>query len=239
MQTYPLLMRSGLMFLGHDGLWLVDTGSPASFGPCDSVELAGIRFELARSLMGFSAEKISALVGFEIAGLLGTDVINRLDWLFDLPAGRVTVSTEPLPVEGPSIEMADIMGVPLIPVEVGGRPLRAIFDTGAELSYLPRECFNGVAPNGRFRDFNPVLGSFEVDVYSLDARIGGIPFTLRSAPIPENLGLLQTAFSMAGAQALIGIQVLESQPTLYSPRRQRLVTQLVISSEKLGTLGEN
>lgn len=222
MQTYPLQFRSGLMFLEHDGLWLVDTGSPVSFGPRDSVELAGVRFELARSLMGFSVEKISALVGFEIAGLLGTDVINRLDWLFDLPSGLVTVSTEPLQLEGPSIEIRDLMGVPVIPVEVGGRPLQAIFDTGAELSYLPRECFDGLSPHGRFRDLNPVLGSFEVDVYCLDARIGGIPFTLRSAPTPENLGLLQMAFRMAGAQGLLGIDIFRIRPVLYLPRRNLL-----------------
>ncbi|MGB9609640.1 MAG: hypothetical protein ACPL7M_01600 [Bryobacteraceae bacterium] len=222
MQDYPLHFRSGLMFLDHGGLWLLDSGSPSSFSERESLELEGRGFELAGSLMGFNAEKISDLVGFEVAGLLGTDVMNELDWLFDLPAGRVTVSTEPLPVAGPSIELDGIMGVPVIPAEVGGKHCQVILDTGAELSYFPVEFFDGLAPNGRFHDFNPVLGAFDVDVYCLEARIAGLPFNLRSATIPENFGLLRMAFQMAGAHGLLGIQVFQSQPVLYAPRQERL-----------------
>lgn len=222
MQTYPLHLRSGLMFLEHGGLWLIDTGSPTSFSAHESIELDGARFGLRRSLLGYTADRISELVGFEIAGLLGNDVLSELDWQFDLTAGRATVSAEPLPMEGASIPLDSFMGTPIIAAEVGGRPCRLILDTGAELSYFPPEFFHGLAPNGRFRDFNPLLGWFDVDLYSLEARVAGIPFTLRSAPIPDNPGVLQMAFSMAAVQGLVGIQILQGQLTLYCPRQRRL-----------------
>ncbi len=222
MSEYPLQLRSGLMFLSHDGLWLLDTGSPVSFSAREEIELAGRRFSLARDLMGHSAENISQLVSFEVAGLLGNDVIGELDWRFDLPSEQVTVSTEPLPIEGPSIELSEILGVPVLPAEVGGQARRVLLDTGAELSYFPPQFFDGLSANGRFRDYNPVLGWFEVDLYSLDARIGDIPFTLRCAPVPEGFGLLQMTFQMAGAEGLVGIQILSSHQVLYSPRRSLL-----------------
>jgi hypothetical protein len=210
------------MFLEHGGLWLIDTGAPTSFSARESIELDGARFGLRRSLLGYTADKISDLVGFEIAGLLGNDVLSELDWQFDLTAGRATVSAEPLPMEGDSIPLATFRGTPIIAAEVGGRPCRLILDTGAELSYFPAEFFHGLAQNGRFRDFNPLLGWFDVDLYSLEARIAGIPFTLRGAPIPKDFGLLEMAFHLAGAQGLVGIQILQGQPTLCRPRQQQL-----------------
>ncbi|GIU77639.1 MAG: hypothetical protein KatS3mg005_0877 [Bryobacteraceae bacterium] len=222
LQTYPLHLRSGLMFLEHGGLWLIDTGSPTSFSARESIELDGARFGLERSLLGYTADRISELVGFEIAGLLGNDVLSELDWQFDLKAGRATVSAEPLPMEGASIPLDSFMGTPIISAEVGGGPCRLILDTGAELCYFPAEFFRGLAPNGRFRDFNPLLGWFDVDLYSLEARIASIPFTLRSAPIPGDAGMLQLAFRMAGATGLAGIQVFLGRSAFYSPRQQRL-----------------
>ncbi|MCS6954476.1 MAG: hypothetical protein RMK57_16805 [Bryobacterales bacterium] len=219
MTSYPLVLRAGLMVLEHDGLWLIDTGAPTSFSPRPHITLAGQQFNLADSLLGYTAEKISELLGFEIAGLLGTDVVHGLDWIFDLPAGKATISDEPLAVSGNAVDLHCTLGVPVIPATVRGRSCRVIFDTGAELSYFPPEFLSGLSSNGQFRDFNPAIGWFDTDVYSLEAEIASYPVTLRASRVSEDLGLMSMAFRMTDAEGLVGIQLCREFRIHYAPRR--------------------
>jgi len=222
MWTYPLTLRR-LMVLEQEGLWVIDTGSPVSFGDRESLDLGGRRFHLMRNFMGVSPEKLSDLLGFRVNGLLGNDVISGFYWVFDLPNGTTTLSTDTLALQGHTIQSRAVFGMPAIPVTVGEETMEALLDTGAELSYFPPELLNGCGTGEMFRDFNPAMGWFDVELHTLPVRIGNANFVLRAGAIGENLGLLRMTLSGAGASALIGNQIFRDHRIGYAPRRNLLV----------------
>jgi hypothetical protein len=84
---YPLHFRAKHLFLELDArLWLVDTGSPMSFGAPGEVAIADRRFQLTPAFHGLNATSLSASVGVDCAGLLGADVLNEFDFRLDTGA---------------------------------------------------------------------------------------------------------------------------------------------------------
>lgn len=63
MQTQtPLITQNGHLFARIDGRdWIVDTGSPASFGNQTTLSLAGQSFSVASGHMGLTAGALSDL----------------------------------------------------------------------------------------------------------------------------------------------------------------------------------
>lgn len=56
MQQYPIARVSGhLLAIFGEERWLLDTGSPVSFGRSRSLELDGQRFAIAREALGLDA----------------------------------------------------------------------------------------------------------------------------------------------------------------------------------------
>ena len=89
MTTLPLHECNGYLFLEIAGSpWLLDTGSPTSFGSGGGLTIDGERFELPPARGGLTAEGIAGYCGAPCAGLLGADVLGRFDHLWDLDGGR-------------------------------------------------------------------------------------------------------------------------------------------------------
>lgn len=224
MQTYALQFRSNLMFLEHDGLWLIDTGSPFSVSSrTGAIRLDDIECPLQPRLPGFAIEDLTPVIGFEAAGLLGGDILNRFDWIFDLQNRTVTVSAGELALHGERIPIETFFSVPAISATVRGEAIRALLDTGAELSYFPPSLLEGCAIGEQFRDFNPYLGWFDVDLHEVPAQIGDSRFTLRSGAVRDNIRILAMTLQLAGASGLIGNQIFHDRRVAYFPRRGLLV----------------
>lgn len=224
MSTYALQFRSNLMFLEHDGLWLLDTGSPYSISSrTGTIRLDGIEYPLQPRLPGFAIEDLASVIGFEAAGLLGGDILNRFDWIFDLPGQSVTVSARELDLHGERIPIETFFSVPAISATVREEPIRALLDTGAELSYFSPRLLEGYAIGEQFRDFNPYLGWFDVDLHEVPAQIGDSHFTLRSGAVRDNIRILAMTLQLAGASGLIGNQIFHRRRVAYFPRRSLLV----------------
>ncbi|MCR0983410.1 retropepsin-like aspartic protease [Roseomonas populi] len=85
--------------------------------------------------------------GARVAGLLGADLLRISEVELDMPARRVTLHDgrrcrlAAMPGQGAydAIPVALVGGgLMVLPVEVNGQPMRALFDTGAEASLLRR-----------------------------------------------------------------------------------------------------
>ena len=74
------------------GLWLIDTGSPPSFGP--DLVLQGKRFRLSSSYLAVTPEALSAFGSERCAGLIAADVLYQFDWILDVTTGTATFSKE-------------------------------------------------------------------------------------------------------------------------------------------------
>jgi hypothetical protein len=136
MQHLPLALASGHLFVTIQGeRWLVDTGSPNSFGRETTLELDDQSFRVAESYFGLDSAALSGLVGEPLSGLIGGDILGKLDIELDVEAGSLLASSRPLALAGAEIALEDFMGVPILEAESEAGTHRMFFDTGAPISF--------------------------------------------------------------------------------------------------------
>lgn len=217
MHTLPLQLRDGHLFIDLGGqLWLLDTGAPTSFGASRSLAIAGERFDLDTDYLGLTPESLSQFIGVPCVGLLGADVLGRFDHIFDIAAGKLTLSTAELSHASQPVRLDEVMGIPIVTAQIGDRAYRMFFDTGAQISYLQSDALKSFPAAGTVTDFYPGVGQFETDTHDVQVSLEGIPFTLRCGTLP---GILGMSLSMAGTEGIVGNAILEERTVGYFPRR--------------------
>ena len=77
-----------------EGLWVLDTGAPASFGSVAKLEIHDQCYDITSNYMGFDNEKLSEALGKNVEGLIGGDILNNYDSYWDLSSNRISFSTE-------------------------------------------------------------------------------------------------------------------------------------------------
>ena len=160
--TLPFYLRKGHLFLETtDGLWLFDTGAPTSFGSAGALTLAGEDFQLDDTYLGLTAVALSRFVDVECVGLLGADVLAKFDFVLDAPNGTATISTAELECAGPTVDLEEFMGIPIVPARIRGIDYRMFFDTGAQISYFQDDSLTSFPTAGTVTDFYPGFGEFE------------------------------------------------------------------------------
>lgn len=221
MTTLPLRFTAGHLFLEIDGrLWLLDTGSPASFGSEPSLALDGESFRLDPSALGLDAASLSTFVSVDCAGLLGGDVLSRFDLVLDVPGGTARVSRDELDHAGAEVPLDFLIDIPIVEASVRGARRRFFFDTGAQVSYLEGPALATFPPAGPFADFYPGVGAFATETFTVDFEVGGLPFPLRTGSLP---GLLALTLPLGRCAGILGNALLADRAVGYFPRRRRLV----------------
>lgn len=173
----------------EDGLALVDTGSPFDIGRGRAAflldEIWGPPATHARVL-----DAASAHLGLEVEWLLGAPTLERCRVRLDWRGREAMLSRAPLTVDGATPLALTFEGrVPFVDVALvdEGRTARAVLDSGAALSYAPRAAVAGRAPIRRERDFHPLIGPFDTDVWSLPITVGSRAIALEAGVLPEAL----------------------------------------------------
>ncbi len=220
MQTLGLKLIKGHLFADINGRdWVIDTGAPLSFGAsCATIDAKA--FTIGKEYAGLTAEGLSGLLDHEAAGLLGADVINEFDLLFDVPSGSLSVSEAYLSIDGEVVELNDLMGIPIIEVSIGGEPYRMFFDTGAKISYFQEPSLLNYPVTGSLMDFFPGFGQFETKTYLVDLEIEGSTYAFQFGTLPQLLGL---TLSMGGTQGIVGNELIRERICGYFPRRKQMI----------------
>lgn len=217
MQT-ELKYIKGHIFADFDGRdWLVDTGAPLSFGETSRITIDGVDFTLPESYAGLDATRLSAFIDHPIQGLVGVDVLNNFDTLFDVPASTLTITAEEIVVDGERIPLEDVMGIPVIEVGIDGESWRMFFDSGARISYFQDESITTFPSTGEVTDFYPGFGQFQTDTYLVDFEIGSSQYSFQCGSLP---GLLGMTLSLAGTDGIVGNELIFNRKAGYSPRRK-------------------
>ncbi len=220
MSQYELQFLNDHLFLNlEDSLWLLDTGNPTTFGHPGGLTLAGRSFTPAASYLGLDAAKLSGFVGLDCAGLIGGDILNAFDLLFDLPSGAIEISEAELAHPGAPVPLQDFMGVPIVEVNIGGSPQRMFLDTGAQVSYWQDDALASFPDAGAMEDFFPGLGAFTTDTHTIPFELGGAAFETRCGRLPMLLGM---TLMMAGVTGIVGNVVFKDRVVGYFPRRGML-----------------
>ena len=216
----PLEIRHGhLLAQIEGGIWVIDTGSPMTFGS-EPLQLNGRQHPVPNALLGLDAESLSDNIGIEVAGLIGADRLNQFDHLFDLSAGQWSVSEAELKCDGVALALQSIQGVPLLEIQAFGVSQRVFLDTGAQLSYLNHPRLDQGEPAGEFEDFHPLAGQFRVQTYQTTLIVGGQELACRCGALPPALARVVAG---AGASGILGVDLLRGRFSGYFPRRQQWV----------------
>ena len=182
--------------------------------------LCGHRLTLPSSYMGLDQGELSRLTGIPVAGLLGTDVLNRFDLVFNVSAGHVHVSEDESDLDGDCISMLDVMGVPVITVNTNLDSHAVFLDTGAPVSYLQGAGDAGHPAMSPIHDFLPGFGEFDSPTWNIPFRVGTTEMTLRTGQLP---GLLSMTLRVAGVAGIVGSELCLTRRVGYFPRRRQLV----------------
>ena len=218
----PLKLTNGHIFVELNGdLWLIDTGAPTSFGVAQSITLCDEQFTLDPGYQSYTADDITLYTEVTSTGLIGVDILNRFDIIFDFTGGKLIFSTTELTCDGKSVYMDDFMGIPIITVQVGDNDHRMIFDIGAQISYFIDDSLTEFPSAEIFKDFHFTIGHYETETYNVPMSLGDIVFTLRcGGTLP---GTINATLTAASVQGIIGNDVLKDRKVGYFPRRNMMV----------------
>lgn len=107
-------------------------------------------------------------------------------------------------------QMDTRLGVPTLGVAVaGGGAVRALWDTGAMHTVVPMSRAGALAgEGGPARDYNPILGHFDIALRTGGVRAGGAD--LGSCPVATGAGY-DAAMAPFGFQAILGTSSLRGR----------------------------
>jgi len=221
---YHLYERENHLFVDlPEGPFLVDTGSPLSFGTTGTITFAGetssLRERAGMLGMNISMSTIRKLVSGPCSGLMGMDFLSKYPLRFSLRTGALLVGDAAFSERGTVLASATVMGVPMIGIHSRGSDLRAIFDTGAQYGYvMQRSLVDGLAVMGHISDYNPLLGDISSDSWSLPYQLLDDNGANIGSTVHETVGFLDAGLlGLIGADAIIGWHLLDSVDLMMVP----------------------
>lgn len=178
MITLPLTTSNGHFIVTIDDKnYILDTGSPVSYSFADktSFVLFGDKHLtfLPFPLKGVK-EEIEELVNMPVSGITGLDTMKELKRMeISKEEGYVKFGGDSVSDSiGYSIPFEESNGVLTIGIKVNGKDTRVILDTGARIDYMDPSLLDTSSAISHERDYNPILGHFEVDGYKTTYGIG-------------------------------------------------------------------
>jgi len=217
----PLEFIKGHMFVRiNDGLWLIDTGSPRSFGSIRHLSITTEQFIIEEKYGDISTDILSQYTSISCVGLIGVDVLNNFDFIFEYSQGTITPSIPYFAGNGELFTIEDHMGIPIISICINDITYRMIFDTGSQISYIKNGSLEKYKSTGRFKDFHISVGYFETETFNVPVSFGRETIQLCCGiSLPDSI---QNILDVASVDGIIGNELLLNHKIYYSPRRKRI-----------------
>lgn len=197
------LIDGHIIFEYEDKNMLLDTGSN-SIGQIKTINFLNTEFDIDNEFNGLDIQKISKYVGCNIDFLIGINILRHFDLYIDNQNKELTFSKNNNEFYDDAVALDEHC---IFDVVIEGIKLKAYFDTGAKVSYIPSEIVEENITCGRAKDFFPGYGSFETMLYRLDTQIGSIDIELKYGVLPTPL---EESLLKRNQYAIIGIDILQS-----------------------------
>ena len=212
MTTLPLKKSEGhfIITAGEEN-YIIDTGASVScscYGQKEVV-IGDRKFRVYPLPFERVGEKISELVHMPIAGLIGLDIMEELGSMeISEEEGCVRFGAETAPASGDHsfpFEMTTGFRVLLAGLKVNGRDIKVILDTGARIDYMDPAILDTSVAVSHERDYNPVIGFFEVDGYKATYAIGDREIETVSYAATEQLREYVAQLGMHDISGVVGL----------------------------------
>ncbi len=224
MSAYQLLYEKGHIFaVLEKEKYLLDTGSPNSFGE-GPFELAGPKRDVSPEMLGLNPKTLSEFLGVETKGLIGTDILNSFDSIWDIKEGNL-VCGENLSLDGEKHPFEFYTGIPVVAVDVFGEERKFFFDTGAQISYFQSPVLEHCEYIGEVNDFYPGIGRFNTRTYRLPVKLGSEDIEIVAGKLEEKsltAMALTALLKMSGITGIIGNEIIRERKLGYFPGRKLL-----------------
>lgn len=203
---FPITKHDGHLLIQVNGLeTIIDTGAPTSVSTSSSITMGGQEFQTSSNYFGITPDTLSGFIGRPVNTLLGMDVLSHFEIEIQRNPAQLVLNPIGSTISGETLAIDSIMDLPGIKIEVGGKAISVVFDTGAKLTYLPRESVEGLPRVDTIEDFYPGFGRFSTPVYRVPFRIGGHTLELSSGVLPE---LLEATLLM-NLDGIVGTELLK------------------------------
>lgn len=209
MHAYPVGMSGGHLLICDNGqTLLLNTGCPVSMGTRQFFVLLGRQIPVLQRYQGMTVAQWSEIIGINIDGVLGSDVLGRHSVAIDPSAGQVVFDGDSLPgARGRVVPLDTVAGMPVVNVGFGGGRLRMLLHTGATLSCLRDVDTKSLTCVGVVRDCYPGLGEFTTELRRVPLLFGDQPVNLECGLMPAEL---ERALRPADVHGVVGTNLLES-----------------------------
>ena len=212
MATLPLKKSEGHFIITAGGEnYIIDTGASVScscYGQTEVV-IGDRKFRVYPLPFERVGEKISELVHMPIAGLIGLDIMEELGSMeISDEEGCARLGAETAPVSGDHsfpFEMTTGFRVLLAGLKVNGRDIKVILDTGARIDYMDPAILDTSVAVSHERDYNPIIGFFEVDGYKATYAIGDREIETVSYAATEQLREYVAQLGMHDISGVVGL----------------------------------
>ena len=213
MKEYKIEIVRGHILVNDDrgSKVLLDTGSPMSFHADGVVALGGRTYNVRTSLMGVGNGYVTDNVGTPVDGLVGMDILGDGNVLIDVPDGRVVFG---YPTDGMTrIASGSALGYVSVNMDIRGRRVTVILDSGAPVSYVSTSLTDGLESAETVEDFNPSVpgGTFTTPIFEFPAAFAGQEFEMRAGHLPF---LMRSMISLLGVEGVVGMELLKRHALL-------------------------
>jgi hypothetical protein len=192
------------------GLALIDTGSPESFGGMQEFALGSNRHRLQRSPL---LDEIRRHLGSDIDAAIGMDILSRYDlrveYMPSIGEYHVQASRAVNLRREQCAPVRSELGIPIVDAVVNGEVVPMFIDTGSHHTYIDKALARG-AQVDTIHDFFPGLGTFAAETYYATLSLCGCDFDTKVAVLP---GTLQYLLHVSGVKGIIGMDLLKRQTT--------------------------
>jgi len=203
MNTFRLTLFDSHAIIGDSkNSILIDTGAPSTIHSSDSLFFCDENYSCSTNYAGITVEKLSELLGMKITTLLGVDILSNYNVTLDYK-GNVAKFCKRNNVifDGKEYSLSSINGIPIIELEIEQQPVKLFLDTGAKISYLPKEYTSSFETVGIEQDFHPSFGIFQTECFDIKATFGNNQFNVKFGNLPDSL---QTTLMVSGVSGIIG-----------------------------------
>lgn len=153
--------------------FLIDTGCPFSFWiskPIKEILINNRIYPLRDMPSDFDVKETNNLVGEEINGFIGMDIISNTGLTI---YKNNLLDFDVIEINGKELPMRNLFPL-MIDVSCNLYIGKFIIDTGAKYAYGVAGLFYNYSPIDHVKDYNPTLKHLESDLYRLDIVIGGL-----------------------------------------------------------------
>lgn len=173
------------------------------------VAIGDRKFDVHPLLLEKVGDKISELVHMPIAGLIGLDIMDGLGCIeISEKEGYVRFGCETTIECGDydfSFEVTKGFRVLTTDLKVNGKDTKVILDSGARIDYMDPSLLDTTFAVSHEMDYNPIIGSFEVDGYNATYAIGDRVIDTVSYAATEKLKAYVSQLGIHDISGVVGL----------------------------------